>query len=309
VNHAKQLAQSSGKKLEEVVQAFSNKALGDQPVVMLDGVRTSASKAEAQALYRAAEADPDAAQEVVTKFDIHSFLQNGISSYREGMRAVLDSSMGETVPRRMSDRLMAWDGLTADEFMRLRHTLNRKVKPPKGKFAVETSDEKVRREAYRQAGKVMDELADSLPDNKALETFYKGQKMYEVVANYTKAQKIIQQGMSYNADGDLVYSGQKVLNKLHNMNPRELYKMFGSEVGDTIKTLQRAQLGRSAAKKEQARKNANKAVRNWIYTVGAVTGLTYAANKIVSTIGQEAFGMGSRARGMAGAGARGVRPQ
>jgi hypothetical protein len=163
-----------------------------------EGLPKGVSLDESKRIMDEAEAYADDAHEKILGPMFEEVMTTGLGKYRTRIAKLLQSKRGFLISKQDQTSLLAWEGMTAKQFINLHYKVKMLTKKPDSKFAVESPKQANARGAYTEVLNTMDDLMnDVIPPNAVLKRYGEGVQMYKVVKQWEEAKKVFSVGISY----------------------------------------------------------------------------------------------------------------
>lgn len=244
----KQITKGSEAQIEAVPDLLRDKA---RP----EGLPRGMTDEKAKELLNAVDDSRELATTQVLEPFMDRVAKGSLEGYRTRLLKAFDGVVDPTlVPDKIKNNLLAWEGMSAKEFMRWRKMVSNRAKRPDSKFHVDTPAAKQRRRMYSEVLNAMDEHLDKvLPPEGVMKQWGEGMEMYKMLRRWDEAKRIFVKGIDWK-DGERIYNSNKVLKELSKLDDRKVRELFGADMSKAMKILKASAKSTAAARRDAAQK-------------------------------------------------------
>ncbi len=205
-------------------------------------------------------------------------------AYRDRIKALIEDR-DDLLSKRHMRELMADDGMTLAQFIKLKRQVGARTKPHSNPL-METPLAKQKRGAYAEAAEALDEM--KLPDTSvALDMYGEGSQLWKVASNYKRAQGTVNKHVKISESGERTFNSRAFQQEVDAMDPDMVKEIFGDKFKRVVNAAKRVTYRGYHSRARAAKKASNSLVKlltGWslLVGVGGVASRTtrYAAGKL-----------------------------
>ncbi len=209
-------------------------------------------------------------------------------AYRDRIKALI-ADRDDLLSKRHMRELMADDGMTVAQFIKLKRQVGARSKPHNNPL-METPLAKQKRGAYAEAANALDEM--KIPDaNIALDMYGEAAKLWQVAANYKRAQGTVRKHVDIGEDGERVFKSRAFQKELDAMDPKVVREIFGDKFARVVNSAKRVTYRGYHSRVRAAKKASNqllKLLSGWSLLVGVGSMTARTAKYTAGTLGRRA---------------------